>query len=178
MKSQLIAIVAAVLVVGCGESPPPEPPTAKAPDRTGSPPIREAILEISIHIAAHDGDIEAIKQHIADGADVDAKLDRGYTALHYAAHEGHKEIAQLLIAAGADVNAKDDDGRTPLHYAANHGDKVIVEPLIANGADVNPKDEDGETPLDWAIDRKRTETAELLHKHGGKTGEELKAEGK
>ncbi len=29
-----------------------------------------------------------------------------------------------------------------------------------------------------AIDHKRTETADLLHEHGGKTGEELKAEGK
>ena len=33
-------------------------------------------------------------------------------------------------------------------------------------------------PLDEAIMRKHVETAELLRKHGGKTGEELKAEGK
>ena len=65
-----------------------------------------------------------------------------------------------------------------MHYAANHGHKVIVEPLIANGADVNPKDEDGETPLDWAISRKHPEIADLLRKHGAKTGEELKAAGK
>ena len=32
MKSQLIAIVAAVLVVGCSTTQQPEPPTAKAPD--------------------------------------------------------------------------------------------------------------------------------------------------
>jgi ankyrin repeat protein len=34
------------------------------------------------------------------------------------------------------------------------------------------------TPLDWAIKFKKPETADLLRKHGGKTGEELKAEGK
>ena len=34
------------------------------------------------------------------------------------------------------------------------------------------------TPLDVAIQLKRTEHADLLRKHGGKTGEELKAEGK
>jgi hypothetical protein len=28
-----------------------------------------------------------------------------------------------------------------------------------------------------AIQQKKTETADLLHKHGGKTGEELKVEG-
>jgi hypothetical protein len=34
------------------------------------------------------------------------------------------------------------------------------------------------TPLDSAIYAKETETADLLRKHGGKTGEELKAEEK
>jgi ABC-type enterochelin transport system substrate-binding protein len=140
MKSQLIAIVAAVLLVGCGESQQsapapetkPEPPTAKAPD-------------ISIHEAAGEGNIEAVKQHIAAGTDVNAKDNGGSTPLHQAAINSHKEIAELLIAAGADVNAKTDAGVTP---------------------------------LDDAISLKQTDTANLLRKHGGKTGEELKAEGK
>jgi len=54
----------------------------------------------------------------------------------------------------------------------------IAELLIVKGADVNAKKAGGETPLDFAIAFKRTETADLLRKHGGKTGEELKAEGK
>ncbi|MEE2947340.1 MAG: hypothetical protein VX392_03390, partial [Verrucomicrobiota bacterium] len=44
MKSQLITIVATVLVVECGESQPPEPPTAKAPPSW-----------LKIHAAAHLG---------------------------------------------------------------------------------------------------------------------------
>ena len=43
---------------------------------------------------------------------------------------------------------------------------------------MNAKDYDGKTPLNWAIDFKKTEIVDLLRKHGGKTGEELKAEGK
>jgi ankyrin repeat protein len=43
---------------------------------------------------------------------------------------------------------------------------------------VNAEDKYGYTPLDYAIKDKHTETADLLRKHGGKTGEELKAEGK
>jgi ankyrin repeat protein len=198
MKHLLLTTIAAVVLVGCGESQPPELPTAKA-------------LDISIHEAATDGNIKAVKQHIAAGADVNAKDDVGETPLHWAAWIGHKEIVELLITAGADVNAKGDDG-TPLHHAALRGKKEIVEPLIANGADVNvkggfadgtplhyvvpgghmklvelliadgadvnAKDEDGDTPLDWAIDRPgRTKTADLLRKHGGKTVEELKAAG-
>ena len=42
---------------------------------------------------------------------------------------------------------------------------------------MNEKDVDGYTPLDYAIEEGHTETADLLRKHGGKTGEELKAEG-
>ena len=120
MKHILITTIAAVLLVGCGPS----------------------TRDISIWEAAGDGNIEAVKQ---------------------------------LLANGADVNAKDGDGATPLHYAT---DREIAELLIANGANVNAKDGDGETPLDLAIDFKRIKTADLLRKHGGKPGEELKAEGK
>tara|TARA_B100000686_G_C15822254_1_gene494097 strand:- start:67 stop:387 length:321 start_codon:yes stop_codon:yes gene_type:complete len=52
----------------------PEPPTAKAP-------------VISIHDAAEKGYIEAVKQHIAAGTDVNAKDDvRGRTPLHSHPH--------------------------------------------------------------------------------------------
>jgi len=94
MKHLLLTTIAAVLVVGCG---PPKPP------------------DISIHKAAEGGNIEAVKQH---------------------------------LAAGTDVNAKN-------YYRGER-----------------------KAPLDFAVKYKRTEIADLLRKHGGKTGEELKAEGK
>ena len=47
---------------------------------------------------------------------------------------------------------------------------------INESADVDAKDDGGWTPLDLA--RHNPETADLLRKHGGKTGKELKAEGK
>jgi len=46
--------------------------------------------------------------------------------------------------------------------------------LLAKGAEVNAKDKSGATPLDGAIRRKHSEIADLLRKHGGKTGAELK----
>ena len=51
---------------------------------------------------------------------------------------------------------------------------------MAKGADVNAKDEDegGKTPLDIANTWGHGPAADLLRKHGGRTGEELKAEGK
>ena len=165
---QLLITIAALVLVGCGESqqsaPAPEAPTGKASD-------------ISIHDAVGTGNIEAVKQHIAAGMDVNAKHDAfGITPLEIAAIAGHKEIVELLISEGADVNAKDKKGRTPLHWAATHGRKEIVELLIAKGADVNAKTEGGITPLDWA--KRHPEIADLFRKHGGKTKNELEAKSK
>ena len=179
MKHLLLTTIAAVLVVGCGESQQsapspeakPEPPTAKASD-------------ISIHDAAGGGNIEAVNKHLDAGTDVNAK-DKGFfrkdsTPLHHAALKGQKEVVELLIEKGADVNAKCDVGWTPLHNAAAYGHKEIIELLIAKSADVNAKNKDLNTPLDLAINDDVTEKgiADLLRKHRGKTGEELKTEGK
>jgi cytohesin len=147
------------------EAAKPKPPTAKAPD-------------ISIHEAAGEGIIEAVKQHLAAGTDVNAKSDGEFTPLHWAIPRGHKEIVELLIAKGADVNAKDKYGMTPLLRAAFDGHKEIAELLIANGAEVNVKSNDGRTPLDVAIQYNKPETADLIRKHGGKTKKELEAAGK
>jgi ankyrin repeat protein len=94
--------------------------------------------------AAKNGDIEAVKQHLAAGADVNAKTADGTTPLHNAAVYGHTEVAELLIANGANMNA-----------------------IIVSGRN------QGKTPVDLAIWRKKTETADLLRKHGGRTAEEL-----
>ena len=176
MKHLLITTIAAVVLVGCGTT---QQVTVQAPD-------------ISIQDAAKDGNIKAIKQHIAAGTDVNAKgrLKLGQviilivgekgesTPLHWAAYGGHKEITELFIAKGADVNAESENGVTPLHMTVVYDHKEVAELLIANGADVNAKMDDGRTPLDWAINNGKIITATLLRKHGGKTGEELKAEGK
>ena len=161
MKHLLITTIAAVLLVGCGP---------KAPKG-------------SVHIYAQEGDIAAVKQHLAAGTDVNATVGFiGMTILQSAALGGQKEIVEFLIAEGADVNAKNAEGWTPLHEAALYGDKEISELLIANGADVNAKvasgPNQGKTPLDAANETNHPETADLLRKHGGKTGEELKADGK
>ena len=76
MKHLLLTTITAVVLVGCGRS-------------------------VDIHEAARTGNIEAVKQHLADGTDVNAKNERRWTPLHIAAVEGHKEITELLIAKGA-----------------------------------------------------------------------------
>jgi hypothetical protein len=166
MKHILITTIAAVLLAGCGN------PEA---DRT--------LLD-----AVEEGNIEAVKQHLAAGTDVNAKTRNAWTPLHGAAEGGHGEIVELLIAAGADLEAKNKLGWTPLHHAALRGHKEVAEVLIAKGVDVNAKEDNfGETPLDFAetvyeddgpeYKAEKKEIADLLRKHGGKTKKELKAAG-
>jgi len=130
--------------------------------------------EISIHEAASEGNIEVVKQHLAAGTDVNARSEfTESTPLYLAVFYGHMAIAEQLIANGADVNAKLNSGYTLLHTALKNPE--IVEFLIEEGADVNARGFDGSTPLDTTANK---EIADFLRKHGGKTGEELKAEGK
>ena len=124
------------------------------------------IFKKTLHKACNKGDIEAVKQFLGKGADVNAEDKHEWTPLHYAAYQGHTEIAKFLVGSGADVNAKEIGDETPLHFAAQRGHKKVVELLIAKGADVNAMDFDSFTPLDKA----KVETADLLRKHGGKHG--------
>ena len=149
MKHLLLTTIAAVVLVGCGTT---QQVTVQAPD-------------ISIQDAAREGNIKAIKQHIAAGTDVNAKGDGESTPLHWAAYGGHKETAELLIAEGADVNA----GWRNIHQQLVGIDVVLPE---------NPLDHLRITPLDVAIMRSARPIAALLRKHGAKTAEELKTEGK
>ena len=153
---QLLITIAAVVLVGCGPS-------------------------VDIHKAAKEGNIEAVKQHLEAGVDVNTKDGEGQTPLHPAAEYGQKEVALLLITNGADVNAKTQIGVTALHGAATQDYSKIIELLISKGADANAKvasgSHKGKTPLDAAKETNHPETAALLGKLGGKTGEELKVAG-
>ena len=159
----------------------------------------DVLDKTALYYAAAWGRIQIVELLIANGADVNTKSVTGRTPLdianknnkskiadllrchggkhgtiHGAALDGDIEAVKEFLAAATNVNVKGVFGQTPLHFAA---DKEIAELLIAKGADVNAKDQDDETPLDWAIHSKLTEIADLLSKHGAKTGEELKAAG-
>ena len=137
----------------------------------------EVLPDISIHEAAgstgrNRSNIEAIKQYLAIGKDVDARDKQDKTPLQHAVFWGHKEIVELLIAKGADINAKDNAGNTTLHWAVIGRKNEMVELLILNGADVNAKSSSGKTPLDESIVYNQPEIADILRKDGAKSGAE------
>jgi ankyrin repeat protein len=132
--------------------------------------------------SAQQGHKEVVKLLIDNRADVNL-TGSGVTALNAAARLGHKEVVELLIARGADVNLKGNNGWPPIARAVQWGREQIIEILIANGANVNAlitsrRYYKGKSALDVAIESKKIKLVPILRKHGGKTGEELKAEGK
>ena len=104
---------------------------------------------IDIWKAAAQGNLEAIKQHLEAGTDIDAKEPPGgSTPLLVAATFGQVEAAKFLIEKGANVNAGSNDGATALHGAAFFCHTEIVKLLLGEGAVVDAKNIRGETPLD------------------------------
>ena len=128
MKHILITTIAAAVLVGCGEtqqsSPPeaqPAEPASEAPAQLSSPPPEakpvdpvEPVAKAAqpaqdaeaakqeanraLMAAARDGNIEAIKQQLAAGADVNAIDDEGLTPMD---RFGDEETAALLYKHGA-----------------------------------------------------------------------------
>lgn len=184
MKKVNTFILVIALLVVCGQT---APSTAAAPT-------------IDIWTAAATGNIEAIKQHVAAGTDLNAKEPSGgSTPLMIAALVGQTEAAKLLIEKGANINAGNNEGSTALLIAAFFCHTETVKLLLNKGADVNAKNIRSETPLDtvaapWSqaveevysyvggllqlqldlerIKATRPKIAAILRKTGGKTGSE------
>ena len=99
-----------------------------------------------LHDAAASGDTTLVASLLANGADVNAKVD-GVTALMAAAVTGQTEAARMLIEHGADPNVIGPLGNTALMGAVGRNHVATAGALIAAGANVNAKDVDGSTPL-------------------------------
>ena len=92
-------------------------------------PAPEELLEV-----CEQGNLEEIERLLAQGADVNAKDNGGWTALMWVASYGHTETAEMLIDNGADVNAIDNYGRTALIIATSYGYTEIIDLLKEKGA--------------------------------------------
>lgn len=104
--------------------------------------LRDVLLR-----AARVDDVHGMKNCLAEGADVDARDQNGWTPLHRAAFKGRVESVKVLLSHGASVNAVDDAGYTPLQCAVEAGHAHLAPLLIAHGAKASPKGPKGAAPL-------------------------------
>ena len=155
---RVVALCVCVGLTGCA---PDEPMSSVTPASSsvapaadtgsaGAPVEKEVASAPGIKIldAAWAGDLDAVRQHIAAGTDLNTRGEDGGTSLHAVAARGNVEVAMLLIDAGADLNAKKADGGTALHSAAFFCHEKIVRALLANGADKTIQNGAGATAYD------------------------------
>ena len=81
--------------------------------------------------------------------DVNARDNKGRTALSLTCSEKDQSAAQVLIRqGGASAFIPDSKGRLPLHYASECGDIDIVQFIVREcSVDVNVQDENSETAV-------------------------------
>jgi uncharacterized protein len=105
--------------------------------------------DMDIHAATFLGNMDALRQHIAAGSDLNLKEpSMGSTPLISAAVFGKTEVALALIEAGADVNLQNNEGSTALTSAAFLCHTEIVKALLEHGADKSIRTNAGSTALE------------------------------
>lgn len=131
-----------------------------------------------LHIASSFG-LEGVADMLLDeGADVDARDDRGCTPLHAASAQfryvqeipglssaltpRYSETVELLLSSGAALDARDRGQRTPLHYAAENGRTGATKRLLAGGAEIDAGDGQQMTALHLAARNGRLDVTEIL----------------
>lgn len=176
-----LAWVAAATLIGCDGSTNTAPQSTNQPAATTDAAAMTAVEEApaaladesaeritpitlaDFRAAAAAGQIEPIRQGIAQGLQVGAADETGRTALMLAAFDGHTAIVDLLLENDAAIDAKDVSARTALMYAASGPNNATVRRLLDAGAKVNLADnQEGFTALMFAAAEGQTEICKML----------------
>ncbi len=131
-------------------------------------------LNKALVTAIDQGDVEAVRDLLAAGANPRTVDGNGVPILIKAAVSGNVAMAELLLSKGAEVNAGDSKGNTPLMIAAGTGNLELVKILLNNGADVDIRNSRGVTALGWAYSptsdlvslKDQRSVVKLLKEHG------------
>jgi len=135
MKTATTTTLLALLLIGAGCGKEEDAETAMRAPR------------VTLQVAALQGNVAAVRQHIEAGSDLNQKDAYGSTPLIVAATFGQTDVARALIDAGADMNITNNEGATPLHIAAFLCYCDIVQALLDHGADKSAPDKAGSTAL-------------------------------
>lgn len=120
-------------------------------------------LQQAIFAAAREDDVNAMKQYIQAGADINLAED-GVTVLEVASLRGNLELVTLLLDSGAEFDAG------TFHYAivGSEDNLTIVQAFIDHGANVSGRDDGppGHSPLMYAAEHGHLEVGKLLLEQG------------
>ncbi len=123
--------------------------------------------------ACDKGNLKTIGKLIVDyKLDINAKDDKGITALMYAVINEQTHVIELLVKLGADQSIQDKDGYTALMHACKKKNKSIIEALLKDRKyrmptfndklNIRAKDENGYTVLMHACKNGHDEMVDKL----------------
>jgi len=124
--------------------------------------------KMALHIAARYGHGRLVELLAQCGVNLNARDDRGYTAVMWATMRGNDAALYMLLQMGAKLDVPDNKGNTALMWAARQGNHRIVKILIDHGANVNysaPEDP-SRGPLTWAMQYSDRNMVALLKNEG------------
>src|SRR5581483_4572696 len=93
--------------------------------------LHAASPAVSVVDAAMQGNKDAVKSLLKQGADVNTAQGDGMTALHWAVQKGDVDLARTLLYAGANIRATTRiGGYTPLLIASRMGSAPMIQALL------------------------------------------------
>ncbi|MBO0329890.1 ankyrin repeat domain-containing protein [[Muricauda] lutisoli] len=146
MKNVIYALLIVTLSLSaCGQK-------KSGSDRASTAQTEVKAPDMALSAAVVAGNLDAVKQHIAAGTDIDEKdALSGSTPLITAITFDKRDIAQALVDADADLTIKNNDGATALHVAAFFGRVEAVQMLMDAGADKSARNNFGATPRETVM---------------------------
>nr|XP_025045650.1 ankyrin-3-like [Pelodiscus sinensis] len=151
-----------------------------------------------LHMAALKDESNLAQMLLKNGATVDAKDEKGQTALGYAISQGSEKTVKVLLEAGASIDwyiidvacnknkqsilkmlleyskgLSPDTMESALFKAVQKNLHGIVVALLDKGTDINAHNEMQYTPLLMACEMGKTETAEVLIVKGASLEEKM-----
>lgn len=103
-------------------------------------------------------EIDAIKNSILNGANVNACNEEGKTCLMISCEKGNYKMIELFLKENVKIDLRDNSGKTALHYACMQSNLRIVSSILSRDFGkrkfrkrINRIDKDGNTPLHLAV---------------------------
>lgn len=115
-----------------------------------------------LYLAVLNGNVEAAKSLIENGANVNIADKNGCTVLYLSVFKRNIEMTKFLLENGANVNLANIRGEAPIYISIQLNDSKATELLLENGAEIYPTDKNGITSSSTSIELKNDKITELL----------------
>ncbi|NWI39693.1 RN5A ribonuclease, partial [Picathartes gymnocephalus] len=124
------------------------------------------VLNSELNTAVKNRDKAAVLELLGQGADVNSKVDSGWTPLQTAVQTGEEDLVRLLLDRGASLHARKDNGGTAFTEAGIAGNVDILELLLERGSRVDEQDINGFTAFMEAAWYGKEEALRFLYSRG------------